>query len=142
MQIGPPGGRQTHCSLIDHSTSANNMHEIKMMVVYSTSTRNVIVYRPSLQPLKLHENKGGVEFSSGTMYIKWSNLCITLIANRKQHRSCQEETSVTSERTSGVKKIVHQSLSYWLNLSIDLYFDYSKCYLLGRLHMTNTTGCK
>ena len=38
--------RQTHCSLIDHSTTANGLHEFKMMVVYSSSRKNVIVYWP------------------------------------------------------------------------------------------------
>jgi len=68
--------KQTHCSLIDHSTTANGLHEFKMMVVYSSSTKNVIVYWPLSWPLKLYEIEGGVGFNGGTLYLRWANLCM------------------------------------------------------------------
>lgn len=64
--------KQTLCSPIDHSTTADGLHEFKMVVVYSSSTKIVIVYGP----LKLHESEGGVGLNDGTLYLRWECMCM------------------------------------------------------------------
>lgn len=107
----------------------------KVMLVCSSSS---IVYSPSSRPVKLHQKEGGVG-------LKW------MYSVFKMGKSGQDASlppllpGQILEETPGVwrnswaKKIDHCKSAIMNQLEHSFVFDYSKCYLLGRLYMTNAT---
>ena len=104
------------------------MHGIKLMVACSSSTKSAIVYKV-----------GGVLWKWLYSVFKMgkseeeTSLPLLLGHNteqtRKKHLYCSE---IYEQR-----RFITASLWYWSNLSTN--FEFSKCYLLGRLCMTNAT---
>lgn len=120
----------------ENSSTANGMHTFKMMVVHSP-----LFTFDRQEPLKVCEKEGGFCRNGCIHYLGWAKLWNT------QHWNW-DQTQTTLEETSALRRdCCRKTAGQWVSLILVqfehwLEFEFSKCYLLGRLNMTNATDCK